>query len=88
MSPAWERWCTTRSLEVEKRQPHCWQLNTLPVLLGKLLLLESQDTLLKDETIRESDTEEFPKLLPLLRKEKDEDDSGSSMPVIPSVECL
>lgn len=34
--------------------------------------------------VRESDMEEFAKLL---RKGKDEDDSGSSMPATPSVEC-
>lgn len=62
---------------------HCWQLNDRSVLLGKLLLLESEEVRVKEEAVRESDGEELPKLL---RKGKDED--GSSMPVTVSVESL
>lgn len=62
---------------------HCWQLNDRSVLLGKLLLLESEEVRVKGEAVRESDGEELPKLL---RKGKDED--GSSMPVTVSVESL
>lgn len=40
---------------------------------------------MKEEAVRESDMEEFPKLL---RKGKDEDDGGSSIPATVSVECL